>query len=171
MALDRGTLARIDRRVLTELDHSDGVQVVKVPLSDAVWSTWRRYCDVLDITMGQAVAGLISHELATVVDEAPENAFDLQRASHERADRLEAWERKLDDREAQLRRIEHLLRERENRLQRTSAMISGVRTFVKVGRNEPCPCRSGLKYKRCHGLQVPSSLTDNGRPEFGVASR
>jgi hypothetical protein len=21
----------------------------------------------------------------------------------------------------------------------------------KVGRNEPCPCRSGLKYKRCHG--------------------
>lgn len=21
----------------------------------------------------------------------------------------------------------------------------------KVGRNEPCPCRSGLKYKRCCG--------------------
>jgi preprotein translocase subunit SecA len=21
----------------------------------------------------------------------------------------------------------------------------------KVGRNEPCPCGSGLKYKRCHG--------------------
>ena len=42
-ALDRGTLARIDRRVFVELDHSDGVQVVKVPVSDAVWSTWRRY--------------------------------------------------------------------------------------------------------------------------------
>lgn len=23
--------------------------------------------------------------------------------------------------------------------------------FKKVGRNEPCPCGSGLKYKRCHG--------------------
>lgn len=24
----------------------------------------------------------------------------------------------------------------------------------KVGRNEPCPCESGLKYKRCHGDPV-----------------
>jgi preprotein translocase subunit SecA len=22
----------------------------------------------------------------------------------------------------------------------------------QVGRNDPCPCGSGLKYKRCHGL-------------------
>jgi hypothetical protein len=31
----------------------------------------------------------------------------------------------------------------------------GPRTIVreesKVGRNEPCPCGSGRKYKRCHG--------------------
>jgi hypothetical protein len=24
-------------------------------------------------------------------------------------------------------------------------------TIPKVGRNEPCPCGSGLKYKKCHG--------------------
>ncbi len=24
-------------------------------------------------------------------------------------------------------------------------------TFPKVGRNDPCPCGSGLKYKKCHG--------------------
>ena len=35
MALDRGALAKIDRRVLAELDHDDGVQLVKVPLSEA----------------------------------------------------------------------------------------------------------------------------------------
>jgi hypothetical protein len=157
MALDRGTLARIDRRVFTELDHSDGIQVVKVPLSDAIWSTWRRYCDVLELTMGHAVAGLISHELAAVVDESPENSFDLQQASQERAARLEAWQRELVDRAAQLRRIEHLLRERESRLQPTSATISGARTVVKVGRNEPCLCGSGLKYKRCHGLRTSGS--------------
>ena len=23
----------------------------------------------------------------------------------------------------------------------------------KVGRNDPCPCGSGKKYKKCHGLQ------------------
>ncbi len=26
-----------------------------------------------------------------------------------------------------------------------------VRTMPKVGRNDPCPCGSGLKYKNCHG--------------------
>jgi preprotein translocase subunit SecA len=26
-----------------------------------------------------------------------------------------------------------------------------VRTAKKVGRNEPCPCGSGKKYKKCHG--------------------
>jgi preprotein translocase subunit SecA len=27
----------------------------------------------------------------------------------------------------------------------------GVATVPKVGRNEPCPCGSGKKYKQCHG--------------------
>ena len=58
MALDRGTLAKIDRRVFAELSHTAGVQAVKVPVSDAVWSTWRRYCDAIDLSMGEAVAGL-----------------------------------------------------------------------------------------------------------------
>jgi uncharacterized protein YecA (UPF0149 family) len=143
--------------MFTELDHFDGVQVVKVPVSNAVWSTWRRYCDVLGVTMGQAVACLISHELATVIDEASEAVFDLQRASQERADRLNGRERELEDRAEQLRRVEALLRERETRLRRRSAAASGARTAMKVGRNEPCPCGSGFKYKRCHGLQASGS--------------
>jgi len=24
---------------------------------------------------------------------------------------------------------------------------------AKAGRNDPCPCGSGLKYKKCHGAQ------------------
>jgi preprotein translocase subunit SecA len=31
---------------------------------------------------------------------------------------------------------------------------SGPKTVVagqKVGRNDPCPCGSGKKYKKCHG--------------------
>ena len=27
-----------------------------------------------------------------------------------------------------------------------------VRDQPKVGRNEPCPCGSGKKYKKCHGI-------------------
>lgn len=26
-----------------------------------------------------------------------------------------------------------------------------AQAFPKVGRNDPCPCGSGLKFKRCHG--------------------
>jgi preprotein translocase subunit SecA len=30
-----------------------------------------------------------------------------------------------------------------------------VRETKKVGRNEPCPCGSGKKYKHCHGALGP----------------
>ena len=32
-----------------------------------------------------------------------------------------------------------------------------VRVEKKVGRNDPCPCGSGKKYKQCHGLQQEAS--------------
>ena len=31
-----------------------------------------------------------------------------------------------------------------------------VRGSAKVGRNDPCPCGSGKKYKKCCGAQVSS---------------
>jgi len=34
----------------------------------------------------------------------------------------------------------------------SSQPIVKQRSVVEVGRNEPCPCGSGKKYKRCHGL-------------------
>ena len=34
--LDRGVLAKIDRRIFSELDHAGGVQLAKIPLSEAV---------------------------------------------------------------------------------------------------------------------------------------
>jgi hypothetical protein len=32
-----------------------------------------------------------------------------------------------------------------------------VRPVPKVGRNEPCPCGSGRKYKHCHGALQQAS--------------
>jgi preprotein translocase subunit SecA len=29
-----------------------------------------------------------------------------------------------------------------------------VRAGAKVGRNDPCPCGSGKKYKKCHGASA-----------------
>jgi preprotein translocase subunit SecA len=33
----------------------------------------------------------------------------------------------------------------------SDAMAPFVRGDRKVGRNEPCPCGSGRKFKHCHG--------------------
>ena len=74
------TLARIDRRVFAELAHTDGRHLVKVPVSNAVWSTWRRYCEVIGLSMGEGVAFLILSELRTSNDAA--NAEPLEAARH-----------------------------------------------------------------------------------------
>ena len=36
-------------------------------------------------------------------------------------------------------------------VQQTMQQTTVVRTMPKVGRNDPCPCGSGKKYKHCHG--------------------
>ncbi|MFN3414561.1 MAG: SEC-C metal-binding domain-containing protein, partial [Thermoanaerobaculum sp.] len=37
------------------------------------------------------------------------------------------------------------------------------RTVPKVGRNDPCPCGSGKKYKKCHGATTSvGGLSDKG---------
>ena len=164
MALDRGTLARIDRRVFAELGNATATQVVKVPLSDAAWSTWRRYCQAVRLTMGEGIAGLITHELRTSLDEpggdgdpvfagqAEERlaARELLIASRERdieevEERLRSWTERLRSREAELL-------ERERRLLPASKPVGGPGAAGrKVGRNERCPCGSGLKHKRYHG--------------------
>jgi preprotein translocase subunit SecA len=35
-----------------------------------------------------------------------------------------------------------------------------VRVEKKVGRNDPCPCGSGKKYKQCHGAQQSSPVAN-----------
>ena len=156
MALDRGTLTRIDRRILAELAHTGGVQAVKVPVSDAVWSTWRRYCEAIGLSMGEGVAGLIAHELETVVSDGDDAsdvfADQVARQAAKRASELDARERELDTRADRLRKKEVHLAAWEHRIRTQRMSGAPVRAVTKVGRNERCPCGSGMKYKHCHGL-------------------
>ncbi|WP_422386575.1 SEC-C metal-binding domain-containing protein [Candidatus Pantoea edessiphila] len=32
--------------------------------------------------------------------------------------------------------------------------IKDIDINYKIGRNDPCPCNSGKKYKRCHGALI-----------------
>jgi hypothetical protein len=147
MDLDRGALARIDRWILSGLDHNEHSQMVRVPVSEVMWSMWRRYCTAQGVAMGRGVAGLIAHELGivegTTTGGGAAFAGDLQRRLVARAEDLDVRERRLDERERSLRASERRLRARATPLASSA--------HGKVGRNEPCPCGSGFKYKRCHG--------------------
>ncbi|MBO4413441.1 MAG: SEC-C domain-containing protein [Clostridia bacterium] len=34
-----------------------------------------------------------------------------------------------------------------------------IKSGEKIGRNDPCPCGSGKKYKRCHGAGLTDSAS------------
>ncbi len=70
----------------------------------------------------------------------------------------EARERRTDFSQAQTNRepeteTQRAARQAAENISSTSSSVKApvVRTHPKVGRNEPCPCGSGKKYKNCHG--------------------
>ena len=165
MDMDRGTLARIDRKLLAGLGDDETFRTLRVPATGAKWATWKRYCDATGISMGRAVTLLIDRELLSVLGEptADESPVLVQQATEElenREARIEAREHKVDtdetrmrERSEGLRRWEDELEARKLRTEFASKIASPHSTdHAKIGRNEQCPCGSDLKYKRCHGL-------------------
>ncbi len=164
MDMDRGVLARLDRKLLAGLGDDEALRTVRVPASAAKWSTWKRYCDSAGISMGRAVTTLIDRELmgvfgAHVGDETP--VFE-NRATEELAIReakVAARERETDSAEERLGEWNDRLHIREGEIKAREQRVESALKLasrppaarVKVGRNERCPCGSGLKYKRCHG--------------------
>lgn len=164
MDLDHGVLARIDRRFLAGLDRDERFQMVRVPVTPAKWSTWKRYCDAAGLSMGRAIAALIDHELASMFGDSSGGAgslceelaqrrlADREAALIERGNELSAAEERVRRWSEHLQRRESEIEVRECRVEAATKLPSlpaGART--KTGRNERCPCGSGLKYKRCHG--------------------
>ena len=161
--LDRGTLARIDRKVLSGFGHNEAYRMVRLPVSGAAWSTWKRYCDAAGLSMGRAIIALIENELQAVVGGAGEEAVLAGRAAEElatreshiaaREDDLEAAEERLRGRMERLRTWEGELTTVEQRIRAASSQaLRPKEPSRKVGRNDRCPCGSGLKHKHCHGL-------------------
>jgi hypothetical protein len=151
MSLERRVLARVDRRLLSDMDHTDGTQLVKVPVSDAVWSTWRRYCDAVGLSMGRGLAVLLNHELASLVDEDVEGLSERLR---EREAGIAAREAEFTERHEELTRREDQVTVAERRLAKeanASQTNTQLLTPPPRGRNEPCWCGSGKKFKYCHG--------------------
>ncbi len=165
MDMDRGILARIDRKLLAGLSDDEACRTLRVPATSAMWSIWKRYCDSVGISMGRAVTMLIDRELIGVFGDITggESPVFAQRATEELATReskIGARERAVDTDEQRIREWGERLRRWEDELgareQRADAMSKLASRHspsrAKIGRNERCPCGSGLKYKHCHSL-------------------
>jgi len=68
---------------------------------------------------------------------------------------------------ARVRSNEELKRERVAKITGTSSGGDGtakkqpVKKVVKIGRNDPCPCGSGLKWKKCTCEQYHKDIQAN----------
>jgi hypothetical protein len=164
MDMDRGTLARIDRKLLAGLGDDEAYRTLRVLATGAKWATWKRHCDAAEISMGRAATMLIDRELIWAFGDVTE---DGQPVFAERAEeQLTIREAKIVTRERDVARNEARMREQRERLRRwedafevrelriesVPKLTSGHSTGrASVGRNQHCPCGSGFKYKRCHG--------------------
>jgi uncharacterized protein YecA (UPF0149 family) len=115
---------------------------VRVPIADATWSTWNRYCRSVGISMGRAVAALVEAELDAVVSAFEDEAVLGEAFEDGMATRL----REVARREERVQAREEAARAREVALRRPLS----AQELRGVGRNDRCPCDSGLKFKRCH---------------------
>jgi preprotein translocase subunit SecA len=72
----------------------------------------------------------------------------------EEVDRMEAQRRAQAEEAARRQQLQHQSGgqfEDENRADAQAPQQPVVREGQKIGRNDPCPCGSGKKYKQCHG--------------------
>ncbi|MGZ3905075.1 MAG: SEC-C metal-binding domain-containing protein, partial [Bacteroidia bacterium] len=51
-------------------------------------------------------------------------------------------------------RNENVVEEQNAQQQPQKPKIQPIRVEQKIGRNDPCPCGSGKKYKNCHGAGI-----------------
>lgn len=166
MGSDRGLLARIDRRLFAELDEGAGSQMVRVPVSDAVWAVWRRYCDLRGLSMGEAIAVLVGAELSCVVDADGRTTKDLVdelvKVFEEGSKRIDERQRDLDARSEAVKKREEALMEWERTL--TLAAKGGSAAACV----RECGSKRGLSLWFGFEVQAMSRLVGRRSSEVGL---
>ena len=98
---------------------------------------------------GEGTAG----EWPALAQQATEELENRGARIEARAHKVDTDETRMRERSEGLRRWEDELEARELRAEFASKIASLHSTAgSKIGRNERCPCGSGLKYKCCHGM-------------------
>jgi uncharacterized protein len=92
-----------------------------------------------------SLLGILRHLPAEPEDaNSPDDTFDRERKALDRDAPLADLDDAIDDLVACVLEVAEFTRPR----------LPVARTSPKVGRNDPCPCGSGRKFKQCHGRSV-----------------
>ena len=139
--------------------------MVRLPVTVPKWSTWKCYCESAGVSMGRAFVTLIDGELVSVfgdhtsddspvlAEQAEEELTRRQEQVARREETVSVVEERLRGWNEHPRRWQGELETRERRVEFAAKMSARPgEASTKVGRNERCPCGSGMKYKHCHGM-------------------
>ncbi len=122
---------------LLSMDHmKEGINLKAYAQRDPL-TEYKREAFGLFENMRQEVKKAIVRNIFTVRLYTPEEIEEIKRRQQELL-------------EAQLKAHQEAAAKAENQAQQNAGPIQRTRT--KVGRNDPCPCGSGKKYKHCHGI-------------------
>jgi preprotein translocase subunit SecA len=67
-------------------------------------------------------------------------------------DQMQLAAQSIEERAERISNVTYSAPDETGEPQTVSANLAGLQQAVgQVGRNEPCPCGSGKKYKHCHG--------------------
>lgn len=171
MSLPPRILAKVDSRLRSELRKQDEGLTARVPVSKEQWAVWKRYCDMIGLSVGGGIAVLVDHELSSIVEEEVETLTESVQAREAAVDARETElaeregavakrERFCECQERQLESKQRRLEERERELDSRQGALevlatasrprAPVRAKQEPGRNQLCWCDSGKKYKNCH---------------------
>lgn len=127
-------------------------EIERVCMLQSVDQHWTEHIDIMD-QMRQGI-GLQAYGQKNPLDEYRMVSYDM----------FEELSMNIKEDTLKLLYHAHLPKDREIERQEVSKDISTnrgedtsrtkkpvKRAIPKVGRNDPCPCGSGLKYKNCHG--------------------
>ncbi|MGR4867692.1 preprotein translocase subunit SecA [Variovorax sp. LARHSF232] len=95
-----------------------------------------------------SVKNEVTRQLMTVRVQSSEQLDEAAQAMEDRADSISnvTYTAPTESGEPEVRIDEETLRRAA-----TGTLSAGAMAFARVGRNDPCPCGSGKKYKHCHG--------------------
>ena len=95
-----------------------------------------------------SVKNEVTRQLMTVRVQSSEQLDEAAQAMEDRADSISnvTYTAPTETGEPEIRIDEETLRRAA-----TGTLSAGAMAFARVGRNDPCPCGSGKKYKHCHG--------------------